>query len=185
MQLALIISSTNIPVEVHRVASPFTRPSFHFSLSNFPKGRGAEGLGTRLVRDIVLIPGFSQFFSMAVTTWCYNSNGIGECKEPPAHAVASETYHDWSGEAAGARLRVNFTLKLLLSQNFCNRPSMRFISFASDIGTAVAVPAGPAPRPCHGGYPLTCSPCSTTFYLHGIWICNRRKLRLLCVFHPA
>ena len=28
--------------------SPFTRPSFHFSLSNFPKGRGAEGLGTRL-----------------------------------------------------------------------------------------------------------------------------------------
>ena len=34
--------------------------------------------------------------------------------------VASEAYHDWSGEAAGARLRVNFTLKLLLSQNFCN-----------------------------------------------------------------
>ena len=62
-------------------------------------------------------------------------------------AVASEAYHDWSGEAAGARLRVNFTLKLLLSQNFCNRPLMRFISFASNIGPAAAVPAGPAPSP--------------------------------------
>ena len=61
--------------------------------------------------------------------------------------VASEAYHDWSGEAAGARLRVNFTLKLLLSQNFCNRPLMRFISFASYIGPAAAVPAGPAPSP--------------------------------------
>ena len=29
--------------------------------------------------------------------------------------VASEAYHDWSGEAADAQLRVNFTLKLLLS----------------------------------------------------------------------
>ena len=48
MQLALIISSANIPAELHAVVSPFTRPSFHFSLSNFPKGRGAEGLGTRL-----------------------------------------------------------------------------------------------------------------------------------------
>ena len=52
-----------------------------------------------------------------------------------------------SGEAAGARLRVSFTLKLLLSQNFCNRPLMRFISFASDIGPAAAVPAGSAPAP--------------------------------------
>ena len=68
--------------------------------------------------------------------------------------MASEAYHDWSGEAAGARLRVNFTLKLLLIQNFCNRPLMRFISFASNIGPAAAVPAGPAPAPltkdaCH------------------------------------
>ena len=62
-------------------------------------------------------------------------------------AVASEAYHDWSGEAVGARLRVNFTLKLLLSQNFCNWPLMRFISFASHIGPAAAVPAGPAPAP--------------------------------------
>ena len=61
--------------------------------------------------------------------------------------VASEAYHDWSGEAADAQLRVNFTLKLLLSQNFCNRPLMRFISFASNIGPAAAVPAGPAPSP--------------------------------------
>jgi len=61
--------------------------------------------------------------------------------------VASEAYHDWSGEAAGARLFVNFTLKLLLSQNFCNRPLMRFISFASNIGPAAVVPAGPAPAP--------------------------------------
>ena len=28
--------------------------------------------------------------------------------------VASEAYYDWSGEAAGVQLRVNFTLKLLL-----------------------------------------------------------------------
>ena len=62
-------------------------------------------------------------------------------------SVASEAYHDWSGEAAGARLRVNFTLKLLLSQNFCNRPLMRFISFASNIGPMAAVPAGPALAP--------------------------------------
>ena len=62
-------------------------------------------------------------------------------------SVASEAYHDWSGEAADAQLRVNFTLKLLLSQNFCNQPLMRFISFASNIGPAAAVPAGPAPSP--------------------------------------
>jgi len=28
-------------------------------------------------------------------------------------AVASEAYHDWSGEAADAQLRVNFTLKFV------------------------------------------------------------------------
>ena len=61
--------------------------------------------------------------------------------------MVSEAYHDWSGKAAGARLRVNFTLKLLLSQNFCNRPLMRFISFASNIGPVAAVPAGLAPAP--------------------------------------
>ena len=65
-------------------------------------------------------------------------------------AVASEAYRDWSGEAAGARLLVNFTLKLLLSQNFCNLPLMRFIRFASNIGPAAAVPAGPAPAPLLG-----------------------------------
>ena len=64
---------------------------------------------------------------------------LGELSEPQLS--------DWSGEAAGARLRVNFTLKLLLSQNFCNQPLMRFISFASNIGPAAAVPAGPAPAP--------------------------------------
>ena len=61
--------------------------------------------------------------------------------------MASEAYHDWSGEAAGARLHVNFTLKLLLSQNFCNWPLMRFIRFASNIGPTAAVPAGQAPAP--------------------------------------
>ena len=65
--------------------------------------------------------------------------------------MASEAYHDWSGEAAGARLRVNFTLKLLLSQNFCNLPLMRFMSFASNIGTAATVPVGPAPAPLVNG----------------------------------
>ena len=74
-----------------------------------------------------------------------------ECKEI-SHtligvSVASEAYHDWSGEAADAQLRVNFTLKLLLSQNFCNRPLMRFISFASNISPVAAVPAGPVPAP--------------------------------------
>ena len=61
--------------------------------------------------------------------------------------MASEAYHDWSCEATDAQLRVNFTLKLLLSQNFCNQPLMRFISFASNIGPAAAVPVGPAPAP--------------------------------------
>ena len=63
--------------------------------------------------------------------------------------MASEAYHDWSGEAAGARLRVNFMLKLLLSQNFCNQLLMRFISFASNIGPAAGAPAGPAPTPLY------------------------------------
>ena len=67
--------------------------------------------------------------------------------------MASEAYHDWSGEAAGARLCVNFTLKLLLRQNFCNRPLMRFISFASNIGPAAMVPAGPALAPLVIGHP--------------------------------
>ena len=73
--------------------------------------------------------------------------GIAVFAVVPTPSVASEAYHDWSGEAAGARLRVNFTLKLLLSQNFRNRPLMRFISFASNIGPAAAVPAGLAPAP--------------------------------------
>ena len=72
---------------------------------------------------------------------------LATLKPPLVVTVASEAYHDWSGEAAGGRLRVNFTLKLLLSQNFCNRPLMRFISFASNIGPAAAVPAGPALAP--------------------------------------
>ena len=75
---------------------------------------------------------------------------MGKRKLCQDKSVASEAYHDWSSEAAGTRLRVNFTLKLLLSQNFCNQPLMRFISFASNIGPAAAVPAGPAPAP------LTC-----------------------------
>ena len=61
--------------------------------------------------------------------------------------VASEAYHDWSGETAGAQLRVNFTLKLLLSWNFCNWPLMRFISIASNIGTAAVVTVGLALAP--------------------------------------
>ena len=71
--------------------------------------------------------------------------------------VASEAYHDWSGEAADAQLRVNFMLKLLLSQNFCNWPLMRFTNFASNIGPAAAVPAGLAPTPLVGSTYI--SPC--------------------------
>ena len=63
------------------------------------------------------------------------------------YTVASEAYHDWSGEAAGARLHVNFMLKLLPSHNFRNRPLMRFINFAFSIGPAAVVPVGPAPAP--------------------------------------
>ena len=70
-----------------------------------------------------------------------------QSKLSSAPSVASEAYRDWSGEAVGARLHVNFTLKLLPSQSFCNRPLMRFISFASNIGPAATVPAGPAPAP--------------------------------------
>ena len=44
----VLISFANIPAELHKVVSLFTRPSFHFSLSNFLEGCGAEGLGTRL-----------------------------------------------------------------------------------------------------------------------------------------
>ena len=83
--------------------------------------------------------------------------GILLCKYHDHPSVASETYHDWSGEAAGARLRVNFTLKLLLSQNFCNQPLMRFISFASNIGPAAVVPAGLAPAPLSMLYQYTAS----------------------------
>ena len=82
-----------------------------------------------------------------------------------ASAVASEAYHDWFGEAADAQLRVNFTLKLLLSQNFCNRPLMRFISFASNIGPAATVPAGPAP------VPLICNMVKTWVILRNGNIC--------------
>ena len=74
-----------------------------------------------------------------------------------ATSVASEAYHDWSGEAADTQLRVNFTLELLLSQNFCNWPLMRFISFASNIGPAAAVPAGPAPAPLYLLHGYTCT----------------------------
>ena len=77
----------------------------------------------------------------AAFTW------LNTCCFHMVESVASEAYHDWSGEAAGARLRVNFTLKLLLSQDFCNWPLMRFISFASNIGPAAMVPVGPAPAP--------------------------------------
>ena len=34
--------------------------------------------------------------------------------------MASEAYHDWSGEAAGARLRVNFTAESELLQPALN-----------------------------------------------------------------
>ena len=62
-------------------------------------------------------------------------------KGSPRFTVAShsqsEAYHDWSGEAADAQLYA----KLLLSQNFCKRPLMRFISLASNIGPAAVVSA--------------------------------------------
>ena len=41
----ILISSANIPAELHVVVCPFTRPSFLFSLSNFPTGRGRGGSG--------------------------------------------------------------------------------------------------------------------------------------------
>ena len=91
-----------------------------------------------------------------------------------AFTVASEAYHDWSGEAVGVRLRVNFTLKLLLSQNFCNRPLMRFISFASNIGPAAAVPAGPAPAPLI--YIIGAVHLLIAFFIY----CNLLKGFLLC-----
>ena len=94
--------------------------------------------------------------------------------------VASEAYHDWSGEAADAQLRMNFTLKLLLSQNFCNRPLMRFISFASNIGPAAAVPAGPAPAPLSMPPTKVCPLCKAAVPV-------RRKTRERCdlVFRKA
>ena len=41
----VLISSANIPAELHVVVCQFTRPSFLFSLSNFPTGRGRGGSG--------------------------------------------------------------------------------------------------------------------------------------------
>ena len=41
----VLISSANIPAELHVVVCLFTRPSFLFSLSNFPTGRGRGGSG--------------------------------------------------------------------------------------------------------------------------------------------
>ena len=61
----------------------------------------------------VMSPSVSSSLSLSPMT---------ETASPTGTSVASEAYYDWSGEATGARLRVNFTLKLLLSQNFCNRP---------------------------------------------------------------
>ena len=94
-------------------------------------------------------------------------------------AVASEAYHDWSGKAAGARLHVNFTLKLLLSQNFRNRPLMRFINFASNIGPAAAVPAGPAPAPLYREIHSLTTPAAGAVYLlhvHASALSRARKL---------
>ena len=68
------------------------------------------------------------------------------------YAVASEAYHDWSGEAADAQLRTcELYTKIIAGQNFCNRHLMRFISFASNIGPTAAVPVRPVPAPllCH------------------------------------
>ena len=97
-----------------------------------------------------------------------------------ARTVASEAYHDWSGEAAGARLCVNFTLKLLLSQNFCNRPLMRFISFASNIGPTAVYLRDRLRRPCRN--PPSLSNCLAyygsvvqylcTYPLHCFFTCN-------------
>ena len=49
------VCSTNISVELHKVVSPLTRLSFHFSLSNFPMGRGSEGLGMKLAQPYTLL----------------------------------------------------------------------------------------------------------------------------------
>ena len=42
-------------------------------------------------------------------------------------AVASEAYRDWSGEAAGVRLLVNFTLKLLHAESEHLQPALNEI----------------------------------------------------------
>ena len=62
-----------------------------------------------------------------------------------------------------ARPRARLRVKLLLSQNFCNRPLMRCIRFASNIGPAAAVPAGPgpAPLPCYNTKAEPIGDCTT------------------------
>jgi len=95
--------------------------------------------------------------------------------------VVSEAYHDWSSEAAGTRLRVSFTLKLLLSQNFCNWPLMRFISFASNIGPAAVVPAGPAPAPLTTTHPTAFhNPSLHTTNKHKAYLCNWQQNGTRC-----
>ena len=43
----------NAHVHAHIVKAHMVIDSFHFSLSNFPEGRGVEGLGTRLTLMVV------------------------------------------------------------------------------------------------------------------------------------
>ena len=61
--------------------------------------------------------------------------------------MASEAYHDWSGEAAGARLRVNFMLKIIAESELLQLTLNEIHKFASNIGPTAVVPAGPAPAP--------------------------------------
>ena len=49
-------ADANIPAELHVVVCLFTRPSFDFSLSNFPTGRGRGGSGDETITHLHWLP---------------------------------------------------------------------------------------------------------------------------------
>ena len=51
-------------------------------------------------------------------------------------------------------------VKIIAESELLQRPLMRFISFASNIGPAAAVPAGPAPAPLVMSNYLDCTTSS-------------------------
>ena len=102
-----------------------------------------------------------------------------QTSEQPDWFIYCATSQQWRRKhimTGPARLRAwtmcELYAKLLLSQNFCNQPLMRFISFASNIGTAAAVPDGTgsgAPGLAITIYLQLTQTCSRLLQLEKVW----------------